>query len=166
MFWRFLSKLPYVFKSTKRGYSIKGFWGETKHYNKYHQQTGYSVKGFWGGRKRYDMNGNLKSYTLKSFWGGYDTYDKDGNLIRRSRKNFGGGYNAYNREGKKVMETYKAFGGGLNHFDVGNTSEDEIITPKDVGSPQKIKELNTMRDIDQYFAMQSPKNVTDDEIEF
>lgn len=112
--------IRYLFKGRKTGYSLKGFWGETKYYNKDNVQIGYSVKGFWGGRKRYDMNGNLVSYTLKSFWGGYNTYDANGNLIRRSRKNFWGGYNTYDRNGKKTHESYRSFWGGMNHFDVEN----------------------------------------------
>lgn len=51
----------------RRGYSLRGFWGEIKHFNKYGVQIGYSVKSFWGGRKRYDMSGKLISYTVRNF---------------------------------------------------------------------------------------------------
>lgn len=129
MFWRLLKKLPYLFRTRRSGYSIKGFWGQIKHYNKEHVQIGYSVKAFFGGRRRYNMEGKLVSYTVKNFWGGYNTYDADGNLIRRSYKNLFGGYTTYNRNGKKISESYKAFWGGMNHFDVENPDVDEIIVP-------------------------------------
>lgn len=105
-------------KSPKAGYSIRGFWGEIKHYNKNNVQTGYTIKGFWGERRRYDMNGNLKSVSVKNFWGGYNTYDAEGNLIRRSHKNFGGGYSTFDKSGKKVQESYHDFWGGFAHYDM------------------------------------------------
>ena len=117
-----LRYLERLFKRHKSGYSRRGFWGQTKHFNKDGVQTGYSLKGFWGGRKHYDMDGNLKSYTLKNFWGGYNTYDADGNLIRRSRKNFFGGYNSYDRQGNKTQESYRNFWEGMNHCDVDNSN--------------------------------------------
>lgn len=113
------------FFPNKRGYSLRGFWGQIKHFNKDGVQIGYSVKSFWGGRKRYDMNGKLISYTVRNFWGGYNTYDADGNLIRKSYRNFWGGYNTYNRAGKKIMESYQSFWGGMNHFDVEDSSSAE-----------------------------------------
>lgn len=119
---RFLRKLIRFFKIQskigKSGFTVKGFWGEKKHYNKDGVQIGYTIKGFWGERKRYDMNGNLLSYSIKSFWGGYDTYDANGNLIRRSRKNFWGGYNTYDKNGKKTHESYRNFWEGMNHYEV------------------------------------------------
>lgn len=122
-FVRFLRAL---FKGRpKSGYSIKGFWGQIKHFNKHGVQIGYTVKGFWGQRKRYDMNGNLKSVSWKNFWGGYNTYDADGNLIRRSYRNFWGGYNTYNRAGKKIQESYRNFWDGMNHYDVENPDSGE-----------------------------------------
>jgi len=111
----------------KSGYSIKGFWGQIKHFNKHGVQIGYTVKGFWGQRKRYDMNGNLKSVSWKNFWGGYNTYDADGNLIRRSYRNFWGGYNTYNRAGKKIQESYRNFWDGMNHYDVENWDSGETF---------------------------------------
>ena len=119
MFWSFLrSFLKGWFFPKRRGYSLRGFWGEIRHFDKNGVQIGYSVKSFWGGRKRYDMNGNLISYTLRNFGGGYNTYDANGNLIRKSYRNFWGGYNTYNRAGKKIMESYQSFWRGMNHFDV------------------------------------------------
>lgn len=126
MFWDFLRRfIKGWFFPNRRGYSLRGFWGEIKHFNKYGVQIGYSVKSFWGGRKRYDMNGNLISYTVRNFWGGYDTYDANGNLIRKSYRNFWGGYNTYNRAGKKIMESYQSFWGGMNHFDVEDSDSTE-----------------------------------------
>lgn len=125
---KLIQYIRFLFKKHKSGYSLRGFWGEIKYYNKDNVQIGYSIKGFWGGRKRYDMNGNLISYTLKSFWGGYNTYDANGNLIRRSRKNFWGGYNTYDRNGKKTHESYRSFWGGMNHFDVENPDPYETVT--------------------------------------
>ena len=111
----------------KSGYSIKGFWGQIKHFNKHGVQIGYTVKGFWGQRKRYDMNGNLKSVSWKNFWGGYNTYDADGNLIRRAYRNFWGGYNTYNRAGKKIQESYRNFWDGMNHYDIENSDSGETF---------------------------------------
>lgn len=126
MFWDFLRRfIKGWFFPNRRGYSLRGFWGEIKHFNKYGVQIGYSVKSFWGGRKRYDMNGNLISYTVRNFWGGYNTYDANGNLIRKSYRNFWGGYNTYNRAGKKIMESYQSFWGGMNHFDVEDSDSTE-----------------------------------------
>ena len=105
------------------GYTLRGFWGQRKHYNKDGVQIGYSVKGFWGGWKRYDMEGNLISYTLRNFWGGYDTYDADGNLIRKSRRNFGGGFHTYDTTGKRVTESYRSFWGGVDHYEADAPAE-------------------------------------------
>lgn len=128
MFWDFLRRfLKGWFFPNRRGYSLRGFWGEIKHFNKDGVQIGYSVKSFWGGRKRYDMNGNLISYTVRNFWGGYNTYDANGVLIRKSYRNFWGGYTTYNRAGKKIMESYRSFWGGMNHFDVEDGSSGETF---------------------------------------
>lgn len=128
MFWDFLRRfLKGWFFTNRRGYSLRGFWGEIKHYNKDGVQIGYSVKSFWGGRKRYDMSGKLISYTVRNFWGGYNTYDADGNLIRKSYRNFWGGYNTYDRAGKKIIESYQSFWGGMNHFDVEDSNSAETF---------------------------------------
>ncbi len=111
------------FKTRRHGYTLRGFWGEKKHYNKDGIQTGYSVKGFWGGWKRYDMDGNLISYTLRNFWGGYDTYDADGNLKRKSRRNFWGGFHTYTPNGEKVIESYRSFWGGVDHYEVDQPAQ-------------------------------------------
>lgn len=124
MFWARLLKFLLI-GSPRSGYSIRGFWGEIKHFNKYGIQIGYTVKGFWGQRKRYDMEGNLKSVSWRNFWGGYDTYDAEGNLIRRSYKNFWRGYSTYNRNGKKIVESYRNFWEGFTHFDVENPDPQE-----------------------------------------
>lgn len=130
MFWNILYVILDLFltPTKKSGYSLRGFFGEIKHFNKHGVQIGYSLKSFWGGRNRYDMNGKLVSYTLKSFWGGYDTYDGNGNLIRTSRKNFWGGYNTYDRKGTKIRESYRDFWGGMNHFDIENANNLESFT--------------------------------------
>ena len=115
----------WLFKERKTGYSIRGFWGQLKHYNKDGVQIGYTVRGFWGQRKRYDMNGNLLHYTVRNFWGGYNTYDPQGNLIRRSHRNFWGGFNTYDKYGKKTHVSHKNFWEGLNHYEVDNTPKYE-----------------------------------------
>lgn len=124
MFWARLLKFLLI-GPPRSGYSIRGFWGEIKHFNKYGIQIGYTVKGFWGQRKRYDMEGNLKSVSWRNFWGGYDTYDAEGNLIRRSYKNFWRGYSTYNRNGKKIVESYRNFWEGFTHFDIENPDPQE-----------------------------------------
>lgn len=73
-----ISVVKKLFSGRKTGYSIKGFWGQIKHYNKDGVQIGYTVKWFWGVRRRYDMNGNLVSYSVKNFWGGRNTYEQKG----------------------------------------------------------------------------------------
>ena len=135
---RLLQFLNRIFSlGPKRGYSLRGFWGEIRHFNKDGVQIGYTIRGFWGQRKRYDMNGNLISYTLKNFWGGYNTYDAGGNLIRRSYRNFWGGYNTYNRYGKKIQESYRNFWNVMNHFDVEDPDEHETFTKGKQSSSNK-----------------------------
>ena len=124
---RWLKKL---FSGRKTGYSIKGFWGQIKHYNKDGVQIGYTVKWFWGVRRRYDMNGNLVSYSVKTFWGGRNTYDAQGNLISRSSKNILGGYNTYDKHGKKIGHSYKNFGDGYTHYEVDEDTGDSSFTYK------------------------------------
>lgn len=140
MFWDFLRRfIKGWFFPNRRGYSLRGFWGQIKHFNKYGVQIGYSVKSFWGGRKRYDMNGRLISYTVRNFWGGYNTYDANGVLIRKSYRNFWGGYNTYNRAGKKIMESYQSFWGGMNHFDVedSHSTETYLFEKRSYTKPQR-----------------------------
>lgn len=140
MFWNFLRRfIKGWFFPNRRGYSLRGFWGQIKHFNKDGVQIGYSVKSFWGGRKRYDMNGRLISYTVRNFWGGYNTYDANGVLIRKSYRNFWGGYNTYNRAGKKIMESYQSFWGGMNHFDVedSNSTETYLFEKRSYTKPQR-----------------------------
>lgn len=126
MFWELLKSLLSCFRTRKSGYSIRGFWGELRHFNKDGKQIGYTVKGFWGERKRYDMNGNLISYSCRNFWGGYNTYDPQGNLIRRSYRTFWGGYRTYNKAGKLIVESYRNFWEGFNHFDVEQSDSEEV----------------------------------------
>lgn len=150
---RFLKLFKYLFKGRKSGYSLKGFWGETKHFNKDGVQIGYSVKGFWGGRKRYDMDGNLISYTLKSFWGGYDTYDAEGNLIRRSRRNVLGGYNTYDKNANKKYESYRNFWEGMTHIDVEEESDynEKAVEVKEHKStkPKKVAKADEVKSHDE-----------------
>lgn len=112
----------------KSGYSIRGFFGEIRHFNKHGVQIGYTIRGFWGQRKRFDMDGNLVSVSWRNFWGGCNTYDADGNLIRRSYRNIRGGYNTYDRFGKKIWESYRNFWNGMNHYDVENPDPEETFT--------------------------------------
>lgn len=112
----------------KSGYSIRGFFGEIRHFNKHGVQIGYTIRGFWGQRKRFDMDGNLISVSWRNFWGGCNTYDADGNLIRRSYRNIRGGYNTYDRFGKKIWESYRNFWNGMNHYDVENPNSEETFT--------------------------------------
>lgn len=114
------------FKKHKSGYSLRGFFGQTRHFNSNHEQTGYTVRGFFGGRKRYDMNGNLVSYTLRNFWCGYNTYDPDGNLKKRSRKNFFEGYTTYDPNWNKTHETYHNFMEGTTHYEVKKNNNQSI----------------------------------------
>lgn len=140
MFWNFLRRfIKGWFFPNRRGYSLRGFWGQIKHFNKDGVQIGYSVKSFWGGRKRYDMNGRLISYTVRNFWGGYNTYDANGVLIRKSYRNFWGGYNTYNRAGKKIMESYQSFWGGMNHLDVedSHSAETYLFEKRSYTKPQR-----------------------------
>lgn len=140
MFWDFLRRFIKGWFFPKKGaYSLRGFWGEIKHFNKDGVQIGYSVKTFWGARKRYDMNGNLISYTIRNIWGGYSTYDANGNLLRKSYRNIWGGYNTYQRTGKKIMESYRSFWGGMNHFDI------ESFDPAETYLVEKHRSTNLQR---------------------
>ena len=122
--------LKSLFNGRKTGYSIKGFWGQIKHYNKDGVQIGYTVKWFWDTRRRYDMEGNLVSYSVKNFWGGRNTYDAQGNLISRSRKNIFGGYNTYDKNWKKIGESYKNFADGYIHYEVDEPTSDSLYVDK------------------------------------
>lgn len=123
---RFLKAL--LKERPKSGHSIRGFFGEIRHFNKHGVQIGYTIRGFWGQRKRFDMDGNLVSVSWRNFWGGCNTYDAAGNLIRRSYRNIRGGYNTYDRFGKKIWESYRNFWNGMNHYDVENPDSEETFT--------------------------------------
>ncbi len=152
----------------KTGYSIKGFWGEIKHYNKDGEQIGYTVKGFFGERKRYDMNGNLLYYTVKNFWGGYNTYDAQGNLIRRSRKSLFGGFLTFDKNGKKVGESYKNFWDGYDHYEVAPYEADCYEVKETKKAPMKMPKKESpkpvvnpdqqKRDYEKYVAYQGKKS--------
>ena len=56
----------------KEGYSRKGFFGETIHYDANGRKIGESRPNFWGGVDHYDANGTLVEmpiYTeMRPFW--------------------------------------------------------------------------------------------------
>lgn len=131
MLWKLLKGIIWAFRPHKHGYSIKGFWGQTKHFNKEGIQIGYTIRGFWGERKRYDMNHNLISVSWRNFWGGYNTYDANGNLITRSRRNFGGGFTTVDREGRGVMRTYEAMRDDFDRLDVDDCDIMVHVEPKE-----------------------------------
>ena len=118
MLAKLLKGIIWAFRPHKHGYSIKGFWGQTKHFNKDGIQTGYTICGFLGQKKRYDMDHNLISVSWRNFWGGYNTFDANSNLIKRSRRNFFGGLTTYDNNGKEVMRTYEAMRDDFDRMDV------------------------------------------------
>lgn len=162
------------FRGHKSGYSIRGFWGVIKHYNKEGVQIGYSRKTFWGRTNRYDMDGNLVSYSRNNFWGGYNTYDAEGNLIRRSYKNIFGGFTTFDRNGKKIRESYKNFWEGLTHFDIESPDKYEsvvfekgkssrrVVLSGDNETKQTISELKSPKKKQQLQDIPVPKEVKEE----
>lgn len=101
----------------KRGYSFRGFWGQTKHYDNQGNFKGQSNRNFWGGRTHRDADFNVKGYSYRNFWGGYTRYDKDMNKIGYSYKNFWGGINYFDKDMNLTGSSYRNFFGGRNNYD-------------------------------------------------
>ena len=61
----------------KKGYSRKGFFGETIHYDTNGKKIGESRKNFWGGMDHFDASGHKVGESRKNFFGGMNHYDTD-----------------------------------------------------------------------------------------
>jgi len=68
----------------KNGYSRKGFFGETIHYDNNGNKTGHSQQGFWGQTNHYDSNGHKVGESTRSFWGGTNHYGSGSSSVRHS----------------------------------------------------------------------------------
>lgn len=101
----------------KKGYSLRGFWRQTKHYDNHGNLRGESYRNFWGGRTHRDANFNVRGYSYRNFWGGYTRYDKDMNKIGYSYRNFWGGLNYFDKDMNLTGSSYRNFWGGSNYYD-------------------------------------------------
>ena len=63
----------------KKGYSLKGFFGETIHYDANGKKIGESRKNFWGGYDHFDVNGKKTGSSRETFFGGVNHFDNNGN---------------------------------------------------------------------------------------
>ena len=68
----------------KNGYSRKGFFGETIHYDANGRKIGESRPNFWGGMDHYDTAGNKVGSSQRGFWGEINHYDNEGNKTGES----------------------------------------------------------------------------------
>lgn len=111
----------------KKGYSRKGFFGETIHYDSNGNKIGESRPNFWGGTDHYDTHGNKTGHSERSVFGGVNHYDNNGNKTGYSNKGFGGQTNHYNTNGEKIGESSRGLLGTSNYY--GNiTSHDHTST--------------------------------------
>ena len=78
-------------------------------------KQGYSRKGFWGQTIHYDANGNKIGESRPNFWGGYDHYDTSGNKTGSSQQGFWGQMNHYDNSGKKTGESSPSIFGRPSH---------------------------------------------------
>lgn len=101
----------------KRGYSFRGFWEQTKHFDNHGNLRGESYRNFWGGRTHRDANFNVRGYSYRNFWGGYTRYDKDMNVIGYSYRNFWGGIDYFDVDMNRTGSSYRNFWGGSNYYD-------------------------------------------------
>lgn len=68
----------------KRGYSFRGFWGQTKHFDNHGNLRGESYRNFWGGIDYFDVDMNRTGSSYRNFWGGSNYYDRREELESRS----------------------------------------------------------------------------------
>lgn len=101
----------------KKGYSYRGFWGQTKHFDNNGNLRGESYRNFWGGRTHRDPNFNVTGYSYRNFWGGYTRYDKDMNKIGYSFRNFWGGIDYFDEDMNRTGSSYRNLWGGSNYYD-------------------------------------------------
>ncbi|MDO4731826.1 MAG: hypothetical protein Q4B14_06900 [Clostridia bacterium] len=104
----------------KKGYSRKGFFGQTIHYDAKGNKIGESTRGFWGQTNHYDTKGDKVGESARGFWGQTNHYDVNGNKKGESVRNFCGGTNHYDVDGNKKGYSVPNFLGGTNHYDWRN----------------------------------------------
>lgn len=100
----------------KKGFSRRGFFGETIHYDEKGNEVGKSYKNVLGGYDHYDASGNKTGSSYKNMAGGTTHYDAEGEIKGSSYRGFGGQTNHYDSHGNKVGESTRSFIGGLNHY--------------------------------------------------
>ena len=100
----------------KKGFSRRGFFGETIHYDDKGTEVGKSYKNVLGGYDHYDASGNKTGSSYKNMAGGTTHYDADGEVKGSSYRGFAGQTNHYNSQGQKIGESSRSFVGGINHY--------------------------------------------------
>ena len=96
--------------SQKSGYSSKGFFGETNHYDSSGKKTGYSQPGIFGGVDHYDAKGDKVGHSDPGIFGGMDHYDAKGNKAGHSDPGIFGGMDHYSES-----RTSREAGNSSNH---------------------------------------------------
>jgi hypothetical protein len=89
----------------KDGYSRKGYFGETIHYDKKGRKIGESRPNFLGGVDHFDASGKKTGHSQKDFLGNVNHYDKNGHKTGYSRQGFLGQTNHYDNKGRKIGES-------------------------------------------------------------
>lgn len=132
------STLKYLYKNnsywvmegatmSKDGYSIKGFFGETIHYDSNGNKIGESRPNFWGGVDHFDANGNKTGHSEKSFFGGMNHYDNNDNKTGHSQQGFWGQTNHYDNHGNKTGESTRDFLGGSHYHGTGSSFSNSAV---------------------------------------
>lgn len=85
-------------------------------------KDGYSRKGFFGETIHYDSRGNKIGESRPNFWGGMDHFDANGRKTGHSERGFFGQTNHYDNHGRKTGESYPDFFGGSNYRGSGNSA--------------------------------------------
>lgn len=80
---------------SKKGYSRKGIFGETIHYDSKGRKVGESRPNAFGGAVHYNAKGKKIGETRKSFWGGVEHRDKRGRKVTGGSAGFFGNYESH-----------------------------------------------------------------------
>lgn len=107
----------------KEGYSRKGFFGETIHYDANGRKIGESRPNLSGGFDHFDANGNKTGYSQRGLSGGMNHYDTQGNQTGYSQRGLFGETNHYDKYGHQTGESRRSFWGGSYYSGQDNAWE-------------------------------------------
>ena len=62
----------------RKGYSRKGFFGQTVHYDASGKMVGKSRPGLFGRTEHFDADGKRTGYSRENLFGGHNHYDTNG----------------------------------------------------------------------------------------